>query len=223
MTPLTARKEIPAIRKRQLIDAAIEVIGQKGLSGTTLADIAKQAGVGYGNVTFRFKTKDALLLAALGSVADEYMRLRDAAAATPGKSPAERLDLMVAATFDRKVTSQKKIALWHAFLSECHIKPKYRKTIAAMRANDYAKMKSLCEEIIAAGGYGGLDPHILSVSLNALIEGLWYGMRAGPRPIERDDARRAVRVILASLFPGEFRGPAKSPDLSKAEDPGSGD
>ena len=47
-------------RERQLIDAAIDIIGSKGLSRTTLADIANKAGLAYGHISFRFKTKESL-------------------------------------------------------------------------------------------------------------------------------------------------------------------
>lgn len=207
------RKDIAAIREQQLIDAAIQVIGKRGLSGTTLAHIAEQAGIGYGNVTFRFKTKDALLLRALRAVADEYNAMRDAAAQTPGKSAAERLDLMLAACFHRKVTSQKKVALWYAFLSECHINPKYGRTIAELRRNEYAQMKALCDEIISTGRYTGVDSRLVTISLNALIEGLWSAMRSGPQAtIDRDEALASARLVLASIFPAEFQHLVRRPD-----------
>jgi TetR/AcrR family transcriptional regulator, transcriptional repressor of bet genes len=199
------RKDIAGIREQQIIEAAIVVIGRKGLSGTTLGLVAEQAGIGYGNLTFRFKSKDALLIRALRAVADEYNGVRDSAACVTGRSPAERLNLMLAACFHRKVTSQKKVALWWAFLSECHINLKYSRVIAQLRASEYRQMKQICDEIIANGAYRELDSRLLAISINALIEGLWSAMRAGPQAIDRAEALAAARQYLSTLFPNEFK------------------
>ena len=197
------RKDIARIREQQIIEAAITVIGRKGLSGTTLGMVAQQAGMGYGNVTFRFKSKDALLIRALRTVADEYNEARDSAADVAGQSPAARLDLMLAACFHQKVTSRKKVALWWAFLSECHINPKYGRIIAQLRASEYKQMKQICDEIIANGAYSGHDARLLAISINALIEGLWSAMRGGPQAIGRTAALAAARQYLRAVFPNE--------------------
>jgi len=63
-------------RKQQLIEATIDCIDRLGFSQTTLAHIAKQAGVSQGNVVFHFRSKDALLEQALRYLSDEYMERR---------------------------------------------------------------------------------------------------------------------------------------------------
>ncbi|MBL8584715.1 MAG: TetR family transcriptional regulator C-terminal domain-containing protein [Rhizobiaceae bacterium] len=202
--PLRRRKTAEASRE-ELIEAAIEVIGRKGLSRTTLADVAAKAGIGYGNVTFRFKTKAALLLAAITKVANEYMDHREeAAAAIVGGSAAERIDAMIVASFHRKLTSQKKIALWHAFLSERHIHADYGKLFAGLREREYTLTKAIFEEIVAAEPSDCPDAHFAAVGINALIEGLWFNMRMVPNPLEPDEAAHIARTFLASLFPTVF-------------------
>ncbi|WP_147822247.1 TetR/AcrR family transcriptional regulator [Salidesulfovibrio onnuriiensis] len=49
-------------KKRRIIEAASELIGQKGLAGTTIKDIATGAGVAVGTFYSYFKDKDDLLL-----------------------------------------------------------------------------------------------------------------------------------------------------------------
>lgn len=202
--PLRRRKSAEDSRE-ELIEAAIEVIGRKGLSRTTLADVAAKAGIGYGNVTFRFKTKAALLLAALTKVSSEYMDCREeAAAAVADGSAAQRIDAMIVASFSRRVTSQKKIALWHAFLSERHIHSDYRKLFAQLRAREYNLTKAIFEEIVATEPEKRANAHLAAVGLNALIEGLWFNMRSVPNPLEPGEAQHIARTFLASLFPTAF-------------------
>ena len=52
---------IEEVRRRQIVDTAIETIAQRGFSGTTLNDIAKNAGVSTGVITYHFKNKDDLI------------------------------------------------------------------------------------------------------------------------------------------------------------------
>ena len=203
--PILRSRKTAEDSREQLIEAAIEVIGRKGLSRTTLADVAAKAGIGYGNVTFRFKTKAALLLAALRKVSDEYMDCREeAAAAVADGAAAERIDAMIVASFSRRVTSQKKIALWHAFLSERHIHSDYRTLFAQLRAREYNLTKATFEEIVAAEPTKRADAHLAAVGLNALIEGLWFNMRSVPNPLAPGEAQHIARVFLASLFPVGF-------------------
>ena len=52
--------------------ATITVIARKGFARTTLADVAKEARVSYGVVSFYFGSKEELLLATLRCLADEF-------------------------------------------------------------------------------------------------------------------------------------------------------
>lgn len=52
-------------KRRRLTRAAARVLHEQGVERTTLADIARAAGVPVGNVYYYFKTKDELVRAAL--------------------------------------------------------------------------------------------------------------------------------------------------------------
>lgn len=54
---MAAKKVKTAIRKAQIISAAIDIIGQKGLKGLTIASIAKKVGIVDSNVYRHFKDK----------------------------------------------------------------------------------------------------------------------------------------------------------------------
>lgn len=177
-------------REDEIISAAIAVIGTKGLSQTTLADIAQKAGVGYGNLTFRFNSKDKLLTAALRAVLDEYTEIMTAAAAAD--IPAEpRLRRLISAAFAPSVTTRAKVALWNAFLSECHTRVAYRKIFAELRQNESDRTLSICKEIIEGRKRTDLDANTIALGINALIEGLWLNMRLG-RVTDRKTALNAA-------------------------------
>ena len=58
-------------RRQQLIDATIKCISNKGLGSTTLADVAREAGLSQGIVNLHFNSKDNLLKETLRAIAEE--------------------------------------------------------------------------------------------------------------------------------------------------------
>ncbi|CAG1012210.1 MAG: TetR family transcriptional regulator [Rhizobiaceae bacterium] len=200
-TVILRRRVSGTDRERQLIDAAIDVIGTRGLSHTTLADIAKKADLAYGHISFRFKTKESLLMAALRAVTDEYVAVRDAAVADESRPAAERLKAMIGAGFSRNIASRKKIALWHAFLSECHTSPAYMRLFTQIREAEYRRVRRLCEALGGEGAASPVDPHVAAVGINALVDGLWFGMRLKSGAIDTSEALSTTSEFLAALYP----------------------
>lgn len=59
-----ARKKptlIEEVRRKQIVETAIETIAARGFSQTTLGEIARTAGVSTGVITYHFKNKDELI------------------------------------------------------------------------------------------------------------------------------------------------------------------
>lgn len=195
--PIRKRKTAEE-REGEIVAAAIAVIGSKGLSKTTLADIARKAGIGYGNLTFRFGTKDKLLTAALRAVLDEYSRVMDAAS-TPDIPPEARLRRLVSSAFDPAITTRNKIALWNAFLSECHTRASYRRIFAELRRKESDRTLGICREIIEASGRDDLDPEAVALGINALVEGLWFNMRLD-QVLDRKAALNNALYIIDKIF-----------------------
>lgn len=76
-------------KRERLIDAARNVLYQKGFAGMTIADVAKESGVPIGNVYYYFKTKEALAAAVIDERL-EALRERLEAASTPAE-PGDRI------------------------------------------------------------------------------------------------------------------------------------
>ena len=60
-------------RRRDIAEAAIQVIGDQGIDNTRLVDVARAANATTGSITHYFEGKDALLLAALDHVAQSIL------------------------------------------------------------------------------------------------------------------------------------------------------
>ncbi|MFE9625895.1 TetR/AcrR family transcriptional regulator [Streptomyces sp. NPDC006527] len=62
-------------RRRRIIDAAIRVVGDKGLAGLTHRTVAAEADVPLGSTTYHFATLDDLMVAALRQANEGFVKM----------------------------------------------------------------------------------------------------------------------------------------------------
>ena len=74
-------------RRTQLFEATLTTIAECGFSRTTLAEVAKRAGLSHGLVLFHFETKEKLLTETLDYLSDEYKNNWSAALMSAGPMP----------------------------------------------------------------------------------------------------------------------------------------
>jgi AcrR family transcriptional regulator len=63
--PASERDAFYEARRARLVDVALEVWAERGFDGTTVATIAREAGIAKGTFYLYFESKDALLIEAL--------------------------------------------------------------------------------------------------------------------------------------------------------------
>jgi TetR/AcrR family transcriptional repressor of bet genes len=112
-----------ARRRQQLIDATIKCISKKGLGSTTLADVAKEAGLSQGIVNLHFDSKDNLLAETLKFLAEEYDQQFMRTLADAPASPASRLLALMQMCLKPAVCDRRKLAVWFAFWGEVKAVP----------------------------------------------------------------------------------------------------
>ncbi|MBI1912295.1 MAG: TetR/AcrR family transcriptional regulator [Deltaproteobacteria bacterium] len=64
------KKESSEVRREQIVNAAIAIIGNEGISSFTTARVAKEVGISEANLYRHFKNKDAIITAVIESVED---------------------------------------------------------------------------------------------------------------------------------------------------------
>ncbi|WP_217207639.1 TetR/AcrR family transcriptional regulator [Streptomyces sp. AC550_RSS872] len=62
-------------RRQRIIDAAIRVVGEKGIGGLSHRTVAAEADVPLGSTTYHFKTLDDLLVAALRQANEGFAKV----------------------------------------------------------------------------------------------------------------------------------------------------
>lgn len=62
-------------RRQRIIDAAIRVVGSKGIGGLSHRTVAREADVPLGSTTYHFKTLDELMVAALRQTNEGFAKV----------------------------------------------------------------------------------------------------------------------------------------------------
>lgn len=196
----TASKEV---RQGQLIKATIRSIARHGLSETTIATVAKEAGLSQGIINLHFKSKERLLEETLGHIVAEYRAAWYKAMGANDETAAEQLAALAAVDFDKKICQRNKLAVWFAFWGESRSRLTYRK-ICAESSREYKQvLTGLCEDIIEQGKYGVQARHV-AIGLLAVNSGLWLDMLISPSEMPRERARNISLSYLQGVFPGHF-------------------
>lgn len=195
------RTENAARRRSQLIDAALRSIAKNGLAGTTLATVAKEAGLSQGVAVFYFQTKEGLLAAALERHYERYQANWQAAREAAADEPAARLAALVGADFAPAVCAREAQIVWHAFWGEASARPLYKQIATRF---DSARSEALEQETRALLAELGRDPgeaRALAAGIEALTDGLWLQIYLASGITDPAEARAVTGRFLVALFP----------------------
>jgi AcrR family transcriptional regulator len=205
LVPLSTgpRKASKEVRRQQLIEATIDTLARRGYAATTLADVAKTAGLSGGIVNFHFESKEKLLVETLRALAGEYRTNWRSALAMAGKSSAERLEAILSADFNEVVCTQRKLAAWCAFWAEAQSRPTYLDHCSANDEEYQETITRVVGEIIGEGHYP-YDAARIARGVEAMMEGIWLDMMTMQSPITREEGMKTVFACLAAFFPRHF-------------------
>lgn len=187
-----------------ILQAAIEVIAEHSLSGTTIERVAERAGFAVGTVMLHFKRKDALLEAVLDHISEEFETARARAIASAAGDPVRALIALVAVTFDRKVSDPSKVAVWYAFWGEARARRTYLERAGRADTAYHNDLEALFAALIEAGGHRHLRADVVAMGFAGALEYLWQSILVEGRRFDRAEAREMALAYLAGTFPQEF-------------------
>jgi TetR/AcrR family transcriptional repressor of bet genes len=199
--PRTATREK---RRQQLIDATMKCIGRKGLTGTTLSEVASEAGLSQGIVNLHFESKDNLLTETLRSLANEYKTQFDKALQRSDPRPADKLLALMEHDLRPSICDRRKLAVWFAFWGEVKSRPTYRKICDEYDRYYDDVVADLCDQIIEEGNYEDITGSAAAEALTSMTNGLWLSCLLSPQTWDRQLAKDAVDSYLRNVFPKHF-------------------
>jgi DNA-binding transcriptional regulator YbjK len=189
------------LRRAELLEAAIHLIGAHGLDGVTHRAVAAEAGVPAASTSYYFRSKDELIDEALRLLATrEIERLRARRDALgDGAADLEAMAAALGAWIEEQLTPEGQVAMLaqYQLQLEAARRPEAREILAAWKdgTDDLAEtaMRSL----------GATDIETSAILLICAIDGLRLRLMAsGHEPLRGEALRAVIRALLVGLVSG---------------------
>lgn len=177
-------------RYRQILDAAWELIAERGYHSVRVADIAEACGVSAATIHYHFPGRDDLLTEALRhSVRQAFDR--QVAELHRIDDARERLLRLVELQLPASAPLRREWSIWLQVWNESALRPELR----GLHGDSYTRWHDTIARTIREGQQQGVfapgDAEDLAVRLTALIDGLGIGVLTG-RPGRSVDRMRGV-------------------------------
>lgn len=209
--------------RNQILDAAERVFGERGVSRTSLTDIAEAAAVTRGAIYWHFEDKAELFCEMVARVT---MPMEDAPCqidpAGHGDPLAAVRDMLVG-ILERTSGDAQARRVFHIVFNKCEYVDEMRPVWQRFREMQAGCLERLTRGIAAAVERGqlqpGLDARATAVGLHAMVNGLISKLVMDPETIPAaGDPGRLVDVFLDGLrakTPRQRRAPPRKPASKK--------
>ncbi len=201
------RASIKEIRRRELVEAARDVISENGYEKTTIAKIAERAGFSVGYLHHHFSSKDQLLLELIRVINAEMhdLLVRE----FPNfEEPLDRILLILEANIGPNMFKASNAPAWMSFLARTRHDPEFSRMYEVlyrrMRSNLLPQLRVFLSQASASKA---------ADDLYAMIDGYWVRLAALPDSVSSEAAmegsiRHLDRLLdgkLARRYRGRFR------------------
>lgn len=193
---MSPRPRLDHIRRPAILAAAAEVIRERGLENTRVADVAERAGTSAPSVLYWFASKSELLTVALTAAEENFYQQLEASLADLGTACERIVRLIESASGTGDYDATLWIDLWARALRDEELAAireqldlRWRRTIAA-----------IVREGQEAGEFGPTDPDELALLLASLLDGLAVQIALG----DTDGTSERAREICLRLVGREL-------------------
>jgi AcrR family transcriptional regulator len=186
-------------RRGQMLQAALEVISERGFADTRITDVAERIGISPALVIYYFKTKEKLLTEAIrhyeGNWYSEGKRRMDKLS-----TAAERIEQFVAMNLlpDPEPVPQGTWKLWLDFWAQAA----RNQDVANVRQEFDARWREMVVSLVtagqAAGEFADIDPHPFSIFLCGLLDGLAIQVALNDPVVDPISAYELCMVYIAN-------------------------
>jgi TetR/AcrR family transcriptional repressor of bet genes len=186
-----------------LIAATISTVARRGLTQTTLSEVAKAAGVSHGLINFHFQSKESLFAETLSHMSNQHRAIWTKSLAAAGPAAADRLNALILAEIDEANFCKERLNALCVFWGGAQSQQLY---LNQCGDNDRAQIHAFeeaCGRLSDEGGYG-IDPQLAARVLRVTLEGVKLELMLSAMPYSLDDARRTAFFCAAMLYPRHF-------------------
>ncbi|MBD9638786.1 transcriptional regulator BetI [Ensifer sp. ENS07] len=178
------------IRRKELRQAALEVLQREGMAGATLEKVATHAGASKGIVLHYFRNKQELFEQAMR---EANANLRDAVAERlrQAKSPRERLAAIIEGNFDERFYQPATAHAWLSLCAEVPREPQLARIQAVIHARMRSNLLSALNDMLCAD-----EARRMALLISSLIDGLWLRLGLQSGGISRQEALAVVNDTI---------------------------
>jgi AcrR family transcriptional regulator len=196
---VSPRPHIDHVRRPQLLRAAADMIVERGLASTRIADIAERVGISPPAVLYWFQSKDELLAEAL-TFGDErfYVEMRERIQLL--ERPRDRLRFMIEASAEEYDWTALWIELWTRALRD----PESRQTRQRLDNRWREEIAAVIRAGQGAGEFGDLDADEVALLLASLLDGLAVQATLHDPDVSRERMLRCALEMAESLLDCEL-------------------
>jgi AcrR family transcriptional regulator len=183
-------------RRRLIAEAVCHLADERGLEGVTLRDVAARAQVSMGAVQRCFRTKEEMLVFALGHIGERIMeRMQARLVTSPARSAGTALGHAATEISLLREEHRAEARVWLAFVAQATVSKVLARTLKA----NYATLQEAFTHLIseAAEGADHLDPQREARALLALADGLTAHVLIGH--LTSEEAHDVLHSHLAGL------------------------
>src|SRR5205814_2476049 len=180
-------------RREAILEAALEVVAERGLSDLRMSDISDRAGMSAGHVLYYFKTKEALLMQALRFIEDRFHAAADDELAKLPAGP-ERLRRLL----ELDLPGGRGDPRWALWLEAWTLAPHaddIAELISALDTRWVRRLRHVVREGVDAGEFSCEDVAGFAFRFSALFDGLAVRVVTGAK---RSSKRSALRTCMES-------------------------
>ncbi len=171
---MATKHKISRKRRQQILEAAVEVIVERGVCNARIADVAERGGTSAPLVLYYFESKDRLLNEALAFAEDRFY-LASFSELTDLETASERLVRLIELTCGHESTEdllREDLALWTELWSRALRDRAAARKRAALDRRWRRTIADIVREGQRAGEFADVDADKFALLLAALLDGI---------------------------------------------------
>jgi AcrR family transcriptional regulator len=210
---VSPRPRLSRQRRLEILGAAVEVIAERGLCDTRVADVAKRAGASAALVLYYFESKDRLLTEALTHAEDRFY-LETFHELTGIERASDRLAHLIDRSFPTPQGSSEMLGDWKLWI-ELWSRALRDPEVARKREALDRRWRGTIADVVRAGQEAGefdpVDPDDFALRIASMIDGLAIQAVMGDPEAGPDRLRRVCMEVAARELGFETAEPATVP------------
>jgi len=170
----------PELRKANLIEATLVCLKRHGFQGASIRKICAEAGVSVGLINHHYTGKDELVAEAYMAITGRVMKLLHDAVNEAEPGARAGLSAFFHGSFSPELLDPQLLDAWLAFWGAVKTADSINRAHEHSYGEYRAVMRNLLAGLAQEEGWENFDTDLASISLSALLDGLWLESGINP-------------------------------------------